>query len=229
MLLGQAYLLWRSGDPDAGLPHLERTKIRAALARDDEFWSLLSLGQSGGTVIEVGHKFGAQILNFGGERTHTQTHTMVEHSLERAIEYALATAGDRVKRFPGYLPSAGALGMLRAPRRLRSRSARLQERYADLDPFTLCMLSGTWIVSRVDDKVTMRLPELKDRDWLRWRSEPLAEDAWLTITCPASALTVMGVRTLDHGAATLNFTVVAVPLQPWADAPMQMRLVVAYS
>ncbi len=228
MLLGQAYLLWRSGNPDAGLPPHEVRDI-ALLACDPRYYQPLSTGEPVETSSSTGRSIALNLhaLNVSAEdvRTHKIGDLPPDRRVQRVIEAAHAVG--RVKRFMNHAPAAG--GLLRAPRATRLRVAKLRQRFQALEPFTVCGFSGTWTVSRTgDDLVRLRLPQLVDRDWMRWRPVPVAEAGWITVTCPTSALSELGRDDLSPDVTTIRMSVLAVPSRRREDETMEMRLVVAY-
>lgn len=232
ILFLQFGLMWRFGNPDAGLP-LQRARDISLLARDMTYYTPLSLGEPVETVVSTQRRLSLQVGNgsfvgIGGEsgETHTLRDPPCDHGVGQAIQ--AARNAKRVQRFVGYAPKAG-VWLLRAPRHVRVSVCRLQPRFESLAPFAICQLSGKWIVSYPsEDILSLQLPQLIDRAWFRWRPVPIAEQAWLTVVCPTSALTPLGRSELEQNPGTITMNVLAVPCKGLGTDVLQMRLVVAY-
>jgi hypothetical protein len=232
VLLAWGYQVWRSGDADAGLRRHEYRDI-TVLACDEPYFEPFSQGRPVETSHSTRHGFALALgskVSVGSESGRSEI--VCDLPRDRVVQHAVDAGkrARRVTRFMGHVPAAGAPGLLRARRRVRLRTSRLWHRYLALEPFTVCWLHGTWNVSRPSENVVyLRLPELIDRDWGRWRHVPITDpEGWITVTFPPTALTTLGRRELDDGVAQLKMTVLAVPSQRSADGVLHMHLVVAY-
>jgi len=228
VLLPIAFVVWRSCNPDAGLPRRGHGEL-SVLAVDPIYHDAISSGEP--VEREEARKLTATIRMpggafdiGGGDATRVVLRPPTDSTVQRTI--ASAARAGRIKHFMMHVPGAG-VWLARAPRQMRVRPSTLEQRYATLRPFTLCWLSGQWIVSRVsDDAIVLQLPELVDRSWWQWRViELVHKEAWISVACPASALTPLGNSELE-GVSRLRMSVLAVPSQR-DQAGLQMNLVVA--
>ena len=232
MLLLEIAVAWRMSDPDRGLPRLELPDI-CVVALDDVRWNPLSDGRIDNVVrsttggISLGLGLGGRTL--GLTRDHAEADTLTEPPPERSVRHAIARLmrSGQAKRFLGYAPAAG--GLLRMPSRLRLRPARLQERFLGLAPYTLCLLSGRFAVSRPNaDTVHLQLRQLIDRRWGGWEPVAIPREAWLTVECAATALSSLGREDLAPTVSEIELSVLAVPHGASIDGGMRLQLLIAY-